>query len=223
MIVGENGFIEYPKCYRTIDVEPYECLLLEDLSVREFKAIDRKEDDITLDHVHLYLRALAKYHAISLALNDQQPEKFQEFASNCTEVFIRRDNSMYAEYFKFQSQLVMNEVIGDKYPELLIKLKKLFVKDAMDVVVDLIEAESKESAVVISYGDANPNNIMFICDSNGKPIEISLFDWQTARLASPIIDFVYFICICTTKKLRDAQYDGFLKIYHENLSTHLRR
>lgn len=117
----------------------------------------------------------------------------------------------------------MNTIIGDQYPDLLTKLKKLFAKDGMEVVLDLMEAESKESAVVISYGDANQNNSMYRYDENGKPIEICLFDWQLARLASPIIDFLYFIFICTTKQLRDAHYDSFLKVYHEHLSTHLQR
>lgn len=223
IIVEESGFKEYPKCYQTIDLDLHECLLMEDLCVRGFKAFDRQKHDITVDHVHLFLRALAKYHAISLALNDQQPQKFQEFASNCPEIFIRRDNVIYREYFNNQTDLVINTIIGDKYPDLLVKLKNLYSKETIEVVLDLIDAESKEAAVVISYGDPNLNNAFFKHDKTGKPIEICLLDWQMTRLASPVIDFLHYIFVCTTKTLRDAHYDSFLKVYYENLSTHLRR
>ena len=64
---------------------------------------------------------------------------------------------------------------------------------------------------------------MFTYDNNGKPIDVNFLDWQTTRHASPIIDIVYFMFCCTTKELRDAHYDDFLKVYHNSLSAHVRR
>lgn len=63
-----DGFVEYPKCYRTIDEEPIETLFLEDMSVRGFSIINRYTQEVTADHAYLVMKALAKLHAISFAL-----------------------------------------------------------------------------------------------------------------------------------------------------------
>ena len=78
MVVDVDGFHEYPQCYRTVDEEPNECLLLEDLSVHGFTIINRHTDEVTADHVRLVMKTLGKFHAISFALKDQQPDTFKE-------------------------------------------------------------------------------------------------------------------------------------------------
>lgn len=218
-----NGFAEYPKCYRTIDVKPDECLMLEDLRNRDFEMINRHTNEMTVDHVRLYLQALAKYHAVSLAMKDQRPEKFQEFASNVMEIFMQRNNGSFQGLLAMQIKYISNTVSADEDAHLLAKLKKMFEKGAFNVAVDCIEAELSEAATVISYGDANQNNSMFRYDENRKPTEICLLDWQASREASPIIDVIFFIFCSTTKELRDAHYDDLLKLYHESLSAHIQR
>lgn len=218
-----NGFTEYPKCYRTIDVEPDECLMLEDLRRRGFQTIDRHTEEMTVDHVRLYLKALAKYHAVSLAIKDQRPEKFQKFASNLNEIFFQRESESMREFLIESAKYMFSVVAADEDAHLLAKVKKFLERDLLDISVDCIEAESTEAATVISYGDAHQNNSMFRYDCNGNPTEICLIDWQTSRVASPITDIVYFVFACTTKELRDAHYESLLKLYHDHLSAHIRR
>lgn len=223
VIVEENGFIEYPICYRTVDEEPSECVLLEDLSVRDLHIIDRHTEEITADHVRLVMQVLGKFHAISFALKDQQPEKFKKLSSNLDEVFIRRNDPFLRDYFVKQTDSVINVLSSEEDAHLVAKVKKLFEKHAMDIAADCLELEPTGSATVITHGDAWQNNTMFRYDKNGKPIEISLLDWQISRHSSPIIDIVYYMFCCTTKELRDAHYDDFLKVYHESLSAHIQR
>lgn len=196
--------------------------MLEDLCIRGFKVVDRHQDEFTVDHVRLYLQALGKYHAVSFALKDQQPEKFQELATNLNEIFLH-GNSNIRGHLEVQKKSALNAVDNDEDADLLAKLKKVFEKDVLDVAVDLIHSEWTETATVISFGDANPNNCMFKYDENRKPIGICLIDWQLARVSSPIIDVVYFIFLSTTKELRDIHYDNLLKVYHDSLSAHIRR
>lgn len=220
--MDENGFNEYPKCYRTGDVDLSECVLLEDLSVKGFTMIDRFTQEITADHVRLVMKTLGKFHAISFALNDQQPEKFVEFSSQLNEVFIRKDDPILREYFLKQSESVLNAVSDEKDAHLLAKVKKVFEMAPMDIAADCLDLKATGLAGVISHGDCWQNNVMFRQDKNGKPIGISLLDWQISRFSSPIIDIVYYMFCCTTKELRDDNYDEFLKIYHESLSAHIR-
>lgn len=220
----ENGFTEYPKCYRTVDVEPSESVFLEDMSVRGFTMIDKSNEEVTADHVRLVMQVLGKFHAISFALKDQQPDKFKQLASNLNELFVRRDEPFFKVYFNKQIESAMNAVSGEKDAHLLAKLKTMFDgKEALDIACDCLDDSLNESASIITHGDTWQNNTMFWNDNNGKPIDICLLDWQIARHSSPILDIVYYMFICTTKELRDVHYDNFLKTYHESLTIHIRR
>lgn len=154
-----------------------ECLLLEDMKIREFRPIDRQKEEVTVHHVRLYLRALAKFHAISFAMKDQQPDKFRQFTSHLGDVFFRRDNAPMRQYFRELAEYVSSLFSADEEARLLKKLETLFEKDAMGVYVDSIELEGTEPAAVVSYGDANLNNSLFRYDCNENPIEICLLDW----------------------------------------------
>lgn len=221
--VIEDGFYEYPQHYGSVSAELSECVLLEDLSVRNFSIIDRHTEEVTADHVYLFMKVLAKLHAISFALKDQQPEKFKEIAANVGEIIFRREDVMFREYFLKQSEEAIKVVSNAEDAHLLAKLKKLFTKSPLDIVADCLDTKLTGAGVVITHGDSWQNNTMFRYGNDGKPIEINFLDWQLSRCSSPIIDIVYFLFSCTTKHVRDAHYDNFLKVYHESLSLHIRR
>lgn len=218
-----DGFTDYPKCYRTVDADINECLIFEDLCVRGFTTIDRRTEEVTPDHVRLVMQSLGKFHAISLALKDQQPGRFKELTSGLDEVFIHDNDPHLRACFTKQAELAFDAVSGEGDAYLLSKVKKLYEKEGIDIGAECLNLKLTGSASVISHGDCNQNNTMFRYDSNGKPIEVSLLDWQTVREASPVIDIVYFMFCCTTKELRDAHYEELLKTYHESLSTHIKR
>lgn len=217
----ENGFTEYPKCYRTVDVDVNECLLLEDLAVRHFSTIDRQTGAMTADHVQLVMQGLAKFHAISFALRDQQPEIFDELTSKLNEVMFLESNIQLRFYLSEHANTVLKAVAAET--DLLMKVTELYKTEAADIATECIDLRLTASASVITYGDVWQNNVMFNYDSNGKPAEVSFVDWQITRHASPILDIAFFIFCSTSKELRDAHYDQFLKTYHESLSNHIRR
>lgn len=220
VIIEENGFTEYPQCYHSVPIEFSECLLLEDLSVRGFRTIDRVNEKYTVEHVRLVMQVLGKFHAVSFALKDQQPDKFKELTSKLSERFIRFDDPFKRVFFNKHAQEIFKVLSNEEDAHLLAKMRKLFERDAIDIAADCLNTELGS---VIAHGDVHQNNIMFKYDVSGKPINISLVDWQVSRHSSPIIDIVYFMFCCTTKELRDDHYDDMLKLYHETLSDHIRR
>lgn len=177
---------------------------------------------MSADHVYLVMKALGKYHANSYALKDQQPEKFQEFASNCTELQFWPDDEMYRKIFYEPIHTLYDALSGEENAHLLAKVKEVFEKEPYDIYIDVLKEARGPDAVII-HGDTWQNNTMFRRDNNQKPIEVCFLDWQLSRLASPIIDITYFIFLSTTKELRDTHYNDFLKIYHQSLSAHIQR
>lgn len=67
IIPEENGFHEYPKCYKTIRSDMDETLVLQDLRDGRFEMYCRFKL-ITIDHVRLIMKALGKFHGLSFAL-----------------------------------------------------------------------------------------------------------------------------------------------------------
>lgn len=222
IISVENGFHEYAKCLGTIDVEPNECLLLDDLTTKDFVMIDRRKENITVDHVILIMKSLGKLHAISFALKDQQPEKFKEITSNLTEIFLS-SNSSIVDYFEMMKQKLFDVISNEDDKHLKVKIEKLCEKSQFTIARECIAGELAEPYAVMCHGDCWTNNTLFKNDKNNKPSEVCLIDWQITRYASPVTDLLYYLFSCIPKELRDSHYDTFLKVYHESLSNHLTR
>lgn len=218
----EINFKDYAQCYRTVDMEFSECLLLEDLDARGFVMLDRCHEDITVEHIRLLMRSLAKLHAISFAMKDQQPEQFQELVRDFDEVYLAKERQIDRDYYLHQANYIKKLVSREGDAHLMARVEKLFEIEPMDIAMNCIDPKISGCAV-ISHGDTWDYNLMFRYDDNGKPIEISLLDWQMSRYSSPVIDILFFMFLCTKKKLRDAHYDEFLNCYHEQLSLNIRK
>lgn len=223
-LTNEQSFNEYPKCYGTVDFDLNECVLLEDLTIRRFTMIDRHTEDISIHHVQLSLRCLAKFHAISFAIRDQNPEKFQELATTVsTEILLRRDSQVVRDHVERQAKYTLNLVSDKNDTHLLALVNNLLQKHPLDVALDCLDPKTVGSAAIITHGDCWQNNFLYRNDDNGLPNQACLLDWQIARYTSPMIDLVHFLFCCTTKEFRDAHYDECLNIYHETLSSQIHR
>lgn len=219
-----DGFNECPKCYFSISEELSESLFLEDLRSRKFEMINQRQEPITFDHMSLLLKAIGKFHAISLAIKDQQPTKFEELSRLAFEQYwiIFSD-----PFFAYGYQDLLNRSIAileeEKRPDLVEKFKKVIGDGFSDTILGLISSKAAEPYAVICHGDLTVNNTMYSKDEQGKPTGVQIFDWQFTRYSSPVIDLVLYLFCSTSKELRDEHYDDFLKIYHDSLSDLLKR
>lgn len=219
-----NGFNECPKCYLSISEELSEALFLEDLGKRKFVMIDQRQEVIKFDHMSLLLKAVGKFHALSFAVKDQQPEKFNELSSLAFEQYW----TLFAEsdlrpVFKTLIDRFINILEEENRVDLAIKFENVINNDFLEAILGLVSSKAAEPYAVICHGDLTVNNTMFSKDEQGKPTAIQLFDWQFTRYASPVIDLVLYLFCSTTKELRDEHFDEFLKIYHDSLSDSLKR
>lgn len=71
IIPEESGFHEIPICYKSIDSDLEETLILEDLRVSGYEMFDRLAEP-TIDRVLLVMRTLGKFHALSFAIRVRQ-------------------------------------------------------------------------------------------------------------------------------------------------------
>lgn len=220
----ENGFNECPRCYFSISEELSESLFLEDLRRRKFEMINQREEPITFDHMSLMLKALGKFHAISFAIKDQQPEKFNKLSSLAFEHYWTMfSESDFGNYYKDLLKRFITVLEEEKRFDLIEKFNKVIGDDFAETILGLVSSEAAEPYSVICHGDLTVNNTMYSKDEQGKPTGIQLFDWQFTRYSTPVIDLVLYLFCSTTKELRDEYYDEFLKIYYDSLSDLLKR
>lgn len=70
-----------------------------------------------------------------------------------------------------------------------------------------------EPLAVLCHGDFNRNNMMFLYDDDGRPVNVLVFDMATVRYASPVIDLSFFLYMNTDRLTRDAHWDELLDTY----------
>lgn len=220
---SENGFHEFAKCYSSVSEDLSESLILEDLKLRKFEMLIHREVPITFEHMSLLMKALGKFHAISFALKDQQPEMFQQFSSSLFEQYWTGLESEFGKNYEIVFDGLVTTLCEEKRLDLLEKVEKAAGNDYIAKVYGLVSGAQAEPYAVICHGDLTISNTMFRKDNQGTPIGIQLFDWQFSRYASPVTDLVLYLLCSSTKELRDKHYADLLKIYHESLSDLLLR
>jgi thiamine kinase-like enzyme len=76
--------------------------------------------------------------------------------------------------------------------------------------------------VVMNHGDLWLNNMMFKFE-NGKPLEVSMIDYQAPFWGSPANDILYFLLTSVQDDIKVEHFDEFIEFYHEQLSTSLKK
>lgn len=79
----------------------------------------------------------------------------------------------------------------------------------------------KEPYAVICHGDYLRNNIAFRYDENGLVNDAMMFDFQTMRYSSPMIDMSTFLANSTGCEVRNKHFKQIFKAYHDALTLEL--
>lgn len=183
--------------------------------------VDHRTEPITFEHVKLVMKTLGKFHAISLAMKEQQRATFKMLTSELTDILIRENDQHMQEFLNFWPASVIAAITDPADVRIKRKIENLYERKQMEIAAECVNGKTAEPYTVICHGDVWTNNTMFKLDDDGKPIDVRFLDYQLSRYASPACDIVYYLYCCTSKELRDAHYDTFLRTYHESLSTHL--
>lgn len=158
VIPEENGFHEYPPCYNVISSDLNESLIFRDLREDGFLMYDRLKEP-TFDHVRLVMEALGKYHALSFALRDQNPEKLKQYC-DLPEIFMD-DMERFQTWLDHLMIQCIDALSDEKDAALLEKVKNRFDGKYNDEMNDAIGLKAAEPYAVICHGDCWNNNILY--------------------------------------------------------------
>lgn len=107
----------------------------------------------------------------------------------------------------------------DEYAD---KIAKWDINKVCSSFVDL--AEPMENGFqVLNHGDMWVNNLMLKNDSEGRPMDVKLIDYQMSFWASPAADLIYFLISSIQDEIKVNQFDNLIAHYHTVLVESLNR
>lgn len=213
----------YPKYFYS-HRKPFEAVMvLSDYSTEGWRMAPMVVN-LPLDFCLLAVRELGRFHGECYALKEQQPDSFESMISKFKEA--RYDNDLGdmkwltvmktgpVRALKATRESIFNESIPEEF------LQKL-----AELAADPWEYQKKsvkpaEPLAVICHGDYLRNNIAFkFADEKapGKPTHAMMFDFQTLRYASPMIDLATFMANSTGYDVRQKHFETIFRTYHDEL------
>lgn len=160
--VEKEGFNQVATCYKSLTEDLFEGLFMEDIKVLGFEMFDRF-NEVTADHVYCVMEALAKFHAISLAIKDQKPELLEPY-TGMEDILLQRDEAgrdtirVWFDSPKKQAEDTLNDCANE---DLKAKVGEVLKADFFELLEGCINCEAAEPYTVVSHGDCWNNNMMF--------------------------------------------------------------
>jgi hypothetical protein len=205
----------HPLSARYLPTKRTDTIVLEDLQHLGYKMANR-HIGLDLEHCKLTVRALARFHAVSVALHKSDPPSIDMYSE-----LMFADTGEQREYmeksFKYRLDFLASRL--DKWPgyeHYANKIRNL-VPTCLDRMIKCTKPK-EDSLNVLNHGDCWTNNIMFhYCPKTGEVDDVRFVDFQLVRFSSPVLDLQYFLCTSTNDEIRFRQRGRLLREYHAEL------
>lgn len=219
-----DGFYSFPKCYGTIlDNKPNgdHVIVMEDMLVSDYYLWDKLKN-IDYDRARLVMVELGKFHAVSFAIRDKNPEKLNEMRKK---TFNAHHKLMYSSPTAMEFlNTNMNKAINALEPHetnLIEKLEAVKGNNCFEIIDQVFSNITPEPFGVMAHGDLWNNNVMYRNDEKDKPSNLAFIDWQLSQFGSPTLDVAHYIFCSLDEVIRSKHYDEFVECYHNSLSQTL--
>ncbi|KAG5675461.1 hypothetical protein PVAND_005363 [Polypedilum vanderplanki] len=208
-----------PKCLKVAN-EPYEIIVLDDLTVENFQMLNRKVG-VDLDQAKLVLSKLGKFHATGALMIQKEDEISEHLDRGTYKHLFTIESSFYPFYVKSLAALKNVVKTLDGFQEISKKLSKLTPEDVMFAYFEPMNA-TKSNFKVINHGDDWINNIMFKINENGITEDVRFLDYQVSYIGSPVGDLIYFIYLSVNDEVKTKNFNDFIQCYHYELEKSLK-
>jgi hypothetical protein len=218
----------FPKCFCVAGDSGNEMIVLQNL--RTFGYRTGGDNLMLMDYKHIViaLEGLARFHALSYGTKKKDFRSFEErvvaqirdgrrfvkkqTSDAITEGYqITLGNTALMVFDKFNEK---QREEGGLYTEKLERVRRR-VENCPELIRELLVPE--EPLAVLCHGDFNRNNIMFRYDSDNKPCDVKLIDFQTPFYASPAIDLSFFLFVNASPELWATRWNDMFSVYHRTL------
>lgn len=154
----EDQFTSFPKCYDTIyDFENDVCvIIMKDLRPDGFEMWPN-EKLVPIERLRLIVQELAKFHAISFAMKDQQPERFANFKKlddllRCFSTIVH-----FVNVFKQTIHRTLKALHSDEHKHMMREL----LENYNDIWMNCLTGKFSDQSCVVTHGDCWKNNVIY--------------------------------------------------------------
>lgn len=162
-LAAAENFSTYPKVYAThVDDENENyAFIMDDLRTDNFVMWPRN-DAVPFDHVKMILQQLARFHAVSFALKDQQPNAFAEFKNIYDVLEMQVVNGNFGEFMSSGHREVLGLIIDDEHKKIMQRLTNNY----FEIMKNLYSIDANDAFGVVNHGDCWINNFVFRYNDN---------------------------------------------------------
>ncbi|XP_050708773.1 uncharacterized protein LOC126993650 [Eriocheir sinensis] len=206
--------LRVPRCLHDVWEDHDSQLFLEDLRLRHFKMYDRKKP-LSMAHASLTVRELARLHAASVMMLSRQPRETPplNFLSWDMSNYSQETNSAFEALISGSLQTA-GEVAGAAGRKDMQEWFSSLAPRGPSLLTALTHLAPPFD--VIGHGDCWVNNLLFREDSEGKPVEVMLVDFQLCRRSSPALDLNYLLFSSLTAAQRSTNLTHLLATYYSS-------
>ncbi|XP_041983104.1 uncharacterized protein LOC121736113 [Aricia agestis] len=201
---------EIPRLYHICSEYCKEVIVMENMCVKGYQPyLDRFLD---LPHIVVAIKQLARFHALSMALEDKHKKLYDKIKEICVPLS-EKSNKRYMD------------IMIDRLKKAKVKFVNTSYVPQLDVLIENCATFVENASYAVKYtclchGDIWKENIMFK-DQNGAPTLACLIDYQTTRMCSPAFDLLYLIVSSTDTELRRTHFHDLINIYYDTLTDSL--
>ncbi|XP_048000167.1 uncharacterized protein LOC125237214 [Leguminivora glycinivorella] len=210
--VPEEDRLFIPKCYGHILVPYEEILLLDNLEAKGFQNFDRMKT-FNWDYASTAITQLAKFHALGLALRDENPHEFKRIVDNFKFDF-NENKEMMDSFLKIALENGCESLDDDHK----VRLHKFFA-DTKNIETLMTSWAADDTFLI--HGDYRPSSLMHR-RRNGK-LEIVPLDYQTLRGGNPVGDLMHFVFSGSDEEFRRLHYQRLMDHYFTQLTLALKQ
>lgn len=155
-----NGFFSYPKCYGSIcdEVNDRYVIVMDDLRIENY-CMWTKRKLVDIEHARMVFSQLARLHAISLALHDQQPDAFAPVRA-AGDLFHKLLDIPSFKVYMDQTITKMLQVLEESHPNHVTSIRAI-CDTMLASLGDQFDGHKLEPLAVLAHGDCWGNNTMF--------------------------------------------------------------
>ncbi|XP_058795304.1 uncharacterized protein LOC131666548 [Phymastichus coffea] len=171
-------------------------ILLENIKEVGYVMVDRHEG-LDMNHMKIAIPAIAKFHAIGLAIKYKNPEFFAKIKDYAKPLDMSEE--MVGSLVSSMLKMIKNHSQLSEYYERARSLNE--PGDNKNCFLQMTYEPDDPRACVV-HRDLWNNNVMFHID-NGKIDAFKFFDFQNYCFSSPMTDLFYFLLTSLQRDLKD--------------------
>ncbi|XP_023178867.2 uncharacterized protein LOC111604864 [Drosophila hydei] len=216
---GDNTKLYVPCIYHSL--EPRQVMIFEDL-LPEGYTIIRKRDP-TVAELKTAFQKLAKWHACSFKVLNEQPDFLQEFKYGLFTMHSVLETSYFTAGMGTFIGLLEEIPEFRKYVPHFNKIKADYVHQMRAIFREYYENRKPNGYYVLGHCDFHARNMMFKHKEDGSVEDVMLLDFQMSNICPITSDIIYSVYMLMGPEERHNNYKELIDYYFSEFLATLQK